>query len=83
MQLFFKVKNYVKDYFDILQITSTDKKKSKEKISSTLYKIKLYRIHFSEEKKSEPWGKSGLVQNESSRAFLDLYKTKNQSHCML
>ena len=32
---------------------------------------------------TEPWGKSGLEQNESSRAYPYLFKTKNQSHCLL
>ena len=34
-------------------------------------------------KKTELWGKSGLEQNESSRAYPYLFKTINQSQCLL
>ena len=33
--------------------------------------------------KTKPWGKSGLEQNESSRAYHYLFKTINQSQCLL
>ena len=49
---------------------------SKEKVSLTLHKIR-QGMYFA--KKTKLWRKSGLEQTKSSRAYLYLLKTKNQS----
>ena len=47
-----------------------------------LYK-KLVNMEFILLKQNELWGKSGLEPNKSSRAYQNVFKTKNQSHCLL
>ena len=80
----FKVKIYVKYQFDNVQINFQGFFVNLFKVSLTIYKIRLQGIYFAKkETETEPWGKSGLEQYKGSRAYPYLFKTKNQSHCVL